>query len=94
MIQIINELEKFEYKKETSINTLRVEFYTGGILVSTIACEKVVVSETFGHPSVITLCDASNNCIGYFFDNDKMTIRIIKAKEDEHYGTTKAHGSI
>lgn len=93
MIQI-SELGSFEYKKETFINTLRVEFFTGGILVSTIACEKVVVSETFGHPSVITLCDASSNCIGYFFDNDKMTIRIIKAKEDEHYGTPKAHGSI
>lgn len=81
MIQI-SELGNFEYKKEISINTLRVEFFTGGIHVSTIACEKVVVSETFGHPSVITLCDASNNCIGYFFNNDKMTIRIIKAKED------------
>lgn len=63
MIQI-GELGNFDYKKETSIKTLRVELYTGGILISTIVCEKVIVSETFGFPSIITFFDSSNNCIG------------------------------
>lgn len=93
MIQI-GELGDFECKKEIKVATQRIEIYANNILVASIACETVDISQTFGRPDFITLYNSSNECIGYYFDTDKTTIRIIKIKEDEHYGTPKTHGSI
>lgn len=81
MIQI-GKLGEFEYKKETKISTQRIEIYANNILIASIECETVTISQTFGRPDFITFYNSSNECVGYYFDTDKTTIRIIKSKED------------
>lgn len=81
MIQI-GELGDFECKKEIKVATQRIEIYANNILIASVECEMVIINEVFGQPSFITLYDSSNKCIGYYFDSDKTTIRIIKALEE------------
>lgn len=81
MIQV-GELGNFDYKKEIKVATQHIEIYASNILIASVECEMVIINEVFGQPSFITLYDSSNKCIGYYFDSDKTTIRIIKSKED------------